>query len=78
MEEQKKDGELLAAMIRLANKLENDGRTHEACALYFKILDGSPETENAEIARKALLNVAYEYERRGLVHMALDLYERLA
>ena len=77
MEEKKTDGDLLAAMLRLASKLENDGQLHQASDLYFKILESSGETGEAEAARSALLAIAYEYERKGLVHMALDLYEKL-
>ena len=78
MEEQKTGGNILAAMLRLAGKLESDGQLHQACELYFKILDSSGETSEAEAARKALLAIAYDYERKGLVHMALDLYEKLS
>ncbi|MGD0621792.1 MAG: GvpL/GvpF family gas vesicle protein [Thermacetogeniaceae bacterium] len=78
MEEKKTGGDILAAMLRLAGKLEDDGQLHQACELYFKILDSSGETGEAEAARKALLAIAYDYERKGLVHMALDLYEKLS
>jgi hypothetical protein len=78
MEEKKTDGDLLAAMMRLASKLEDDGQLHQASELYFKILDDSGEAGEAEAARKALLAIAYDYERKGLVHMALDLYEKLS
>jgi hypothetical protein len=77
MEELETDRDVLAAMLRLAGKLENDGRLHEACELYFKVMNSSVGTGEAETARKALLAIAYDYERKGLVHMALDLYEKL-
>jgi tetratricopeptide (TPR) repeat protein len=77
VEEKKTGGDILTAMLRLARKLESDGQFHEACDLYFKILDSSGETDEAEAAREALLAIAYDYERKGLVHMALDLYEKL-
>ncbi len=78
MQEQKTDSDILVAMLRLASKLESDGQLHQASELYFKILDSSGETGEAEAARKALLAIAYDYERKGLVHMALDLYEKLS
>ncbi len=77
MEERKTGGNIPAAMLRLAGKLESDGRLHEACELYFKILDSAARTSEAETAREALLAIAYDYERKGLVHMAMDLYEKL-
>ncbi len=77
MEGQKTGGDVVAAILRLAGKLESDGRLHEACELYFKVLNSSAGTKEGQTARKALMNIAYEYERKGLVHMALDLYEKL-
>jgi hypothetical protein len=77
MEEQNTGENILAAMLRLARKLQSDGQFHEACDLYFRIMDSSSETGEAEAAKEALFAIAYDYERRGLVHMALDLYEKL-
>jgi len=63
--------------MRLAKQLNSAGRASEARELYLKVIDNFPESEEACEAKKALLSQAHEYERQGMVHTALDVYQKL-
>lgn len=69
--------EALAAIMRLAAQLEGAGRNREAGELYAKVIAAAPDSAAAAKARKALFQMAGEYDRQGLVHNAVDLYLRL-
>ncbi|AFV11285.1 hypothetical protein Tph_c10630 [Thermacetogenium phaeum DSM 12270] len=69
--------EAKGAIIRLARHLEATGHACEARDLYLKLMNEYPESEEAFEARKSLLSQAREYERRGMVHNALDIYRIL-
>lgn len=68
----------VATMLRLARQLQNAGRIHKACELYFDILQTAPDSKEAPEARQMLLWLAEEYERQGKPLLALDLYQKVA
>jgi len=68
----------LALLLRRAQSWQEGGKTHQAIATYFKLVEYFPETEEAHKAQEQLLGLAQRFESEGKVYMATHIYNRLA
>jgi len=66
------------ALLRRAQSWQQDDKIHQAIAMYFKLVEDFPETDEAHKAEEQLLGVAQELEEKGKVYMAMSIHDRLA
>ena len=68
----------LALLLGRAQSWEEEGKTFQAIAMYFRLMEYHAGTQQAETARGQLFNLAQRLEAEGKVFQATHLYQRLA
>lgn len=68
----------VALLLQRARSWQEEGKIFQAIAMYFRLMEYHSETDEAEMARERLLDLAQRFEVEGKVHQATHLYERLA
>ena len=68
----------VALLLQRGQSWEEDGKTFQAIATYFRLMEYHPGTQEARTARWHLFSLAQRFEVEGKVHQATHLYERLA
>ena len=69
---------LVSALLRRAELWQQEGKIHQAKDIYFRLVEGSPETDEAKKAADKLLGLAEELEEKGQVYMAMSIRDKLA
>ena len=68
----------LALLLQRGQSWQEEGKTFQAIAIYFRLMEYHSGTDEAKRARERLLNLAQRFEAKGKVYQATHLYERLA
>ena len=74
----KQEATPLALLLRRAQSWQEEGKSFQAIAGYFRLMEYHSGTEPAQRAREQLLDLAQRLEAEGKVHQATHLYERVA
>ena len=68
----------VALLLQRGRAWQQEGKTFQAIAIYLRLMEYCPGTEEAARAQEELLDIAQRLEVEGRVHQATHLYERLA
>lgn len=68
---------LSGRLLMMANRYRTEGDIHQALEIYWTLVDEYPDTSQAKIATKKLMEIAEEYDREGARRMARSMFERL-
>ncbi len=66
-----------AFLLRMGDAQARQNDVRQAEFSYLKILSEHRDSEQANAAQSALLNIAYSYEQQGLYRLAQAIFERL-
>ena len=77
MEGVRTDAVARASMLRVANAWQALGQVNQALDTYLRILARYPDSAEAREAGERIRVQAEVYERRGQLHLALGLYDKL-
>jgi len=66
------------ALLKMAGDWQKEGKVQNAIETYETVIVVAPESEEAEKAKAALLEIAQEYEEGGKKNSAFHLYKKLA
>ena len=67
----------LVLLLKEAQSWQEAGKTHQAIAAYFKLVEYFPETEEAHSAQEQLLGLAQRFEAEEKLYTASRIYNRL-
>lgn len=67
----------LPLLLQRGQSWEEEGKVFQAIATYFRLMEYHSGTEEAEMARGRLFDLAQRFEAEGEVHQATHLYQRL-
>ena len=68
----------LVLLLNEVQSWQEAGKTHQAIAACFKLVEYFPDTEEARRSQEQLLGLAQRFEAEGKVYMATHIYNRLA
>ena len=68
----------VSLLLGRAQSWEEEGKTFQAIAMYFRLMEYHAGTQEAERGRGQLFNLAQRLEAEGKVFQATHLYQRLA
>lgn len=66
------------ALLKMASDWEKEGKVQSAIETYETVIETDSESEEAEKAKVALLEIARKYKEQGKDHSAFHLYKKLA
>ena len=67
----------LVLLLKEAQSWQEAGKTHQAIAVYFKLVECFPETEEAHSAQEQLLGLVQRFEAEEKLYAASRIYNRL-
>jgi len=67
----------LVLLLNEAQSWQEAGKTHQAIAAYFKLVERFPETEEVHSAQEQLLALAQRFEAEEKLYKASRIYNRL-
>jgi tetratricopeptide (TPR) repeat protein len=68
---------LLNRLLKMADGYQAANALHQAAEMYFELVDRHPDTLEAVQARKCLIGLGENYERKGELRQARSIFERL-
>jgi len=71
------DSVLLNRLLKMADGYQATNAPHQAAEMYFELVDCHPDTLEAVLARKGLIEISEGYELSGNLRQARSIYERL-
>lgn len=66
-----------ASMLRMGKTWQDLGKLNQAMDTYFRIILEHPNSEEAQNAQIALLEITRGFEGEGCFHLAIDILDRL-
>ncbi|MBY0577698.1 MAG: hypothetical protein K2P57_01490 [Burkholderiales bacterium] len=68
---------VLERLLSMAQTYRSEGSVRQAMEMFWELVEDFSGTPQAQVARKALLDLAMSYERSGARREARSIYERL-
>jgi len=68
---------LLSLLLRMGERYLKNGSPNQALELFLSLVEGYPDTAQANSAKERLFDICNRYETEGLFHQARALYQRL-
>jgi TolA-binding protein len=66
-----------ASLLRVAQGLDKEGKTHQALTPYLKLIEHYPDSQEAPVATERVLVIAEDMRKMGQPHMAMTVLDRL-
>ncbi len=64
-------------LLRMGNAWLEQGELRQAIGVFLKVVEEYPGSDESNVAKSALLDIAQRYEKEGQLRLSLDILERL-